>query len=348
MEMGLLYTFRCNARCRHCGFSCGPERREKMEVGEAMGYLRQAADMKEIKRVTFTGGEPLLFYDEICRLVAFSTKLGLTTRLVTNGFWATSEKIAREKLKRLVDAGLTSINFSADQFHREYVNYMNIKYAIKACHASGLVPVLARCVTKDASDLTDFLSSYGFSPRDIVDCNDIPAHELFDVGNLGIKAREKYKDKLLLRSSNVIRRGRAKGIRHGCEEKQVGEMEEEPCVEVIKRPVIFPKGDLFACCCSGRPTKMLNIGSLKENPLNRLCFLMEQNPIYRFLSKAGPLRLARLLEGRRMMKAPRKVASVCEICLKTLEKWDGSNLRILLEDHFKGMISEKQMHSPRG
>ena len=62
-----------------------------------------------IDRVTFTGGEVLLLQKDILDLVAYATKLGKKTRIVSNGFWARNKASGRVLLAQLREAGLTEL-----------------------------------------------------------------------------------------------------------------------------------------------------------------------------------------------------------------------------------------------
>ncbi len=340
MELALVYTLKCNARCRHCGFNCSPTANSKIDIKKAEGYIRKAADIDEVKRIVFTGGEPLLYHEEICRLIAYTTKLGMTSRIVTNAFWAKSKAVAKDIVKELTDSGLTNINFSADMFHQEYVNCKNVENAIEASHEFGLVPVIARCVTNKSHGKDEFLTLYGLAPNSVIDVKDIPVGEMSYMGNRDFKIREKYRSKVLVRESNMIPRGRALQIRHYCREEAFGEIFDEACTEVIQKPGIFPNGNLYACCCSGEPVEMLNVGNLEETSLETLFHRMHENSVFWFLSQYGPYRLARLLEKRQMIRNPKRASSVCEICLDTLDAWDGHDFQLLLEDHFAMEILE--------
>ena len=53
---------------------------------------------------------------------------------ITNGFWATSKKVAREKLEKLVCVGLRYLTLSYDDFHREFIPVQNIRNIIEASY----------------------------------------------------------------------------------------------------------------------------------------------------------------------------------------------------------------------
>ena len=66
-KMSLLYTNRCPLTCRHCVVSASPERTDKMDIGLAERAIRDAAAWG-VLTVGFSGGEPLLYWEEIAEL----------------------------------------------------------------------------------------------------------------------------------------------------------------------------------------------------------------------------------------------------------------------------------------
>ncbi|MBU1120330.1 radical SAM protein, partial [Candidatus Micrarchaeota archaeon] len=66
--MGFFYTYKCNALCRHCIYSCSIKRKEKMKPGTVSSQLKELSKAG-IKKVFFSGGEPLLYQKEIISLL---------------------------------------------------------------------------------------------------------------------------------------------------------------------------------------------------------------------------------------------------------------------------------------
>src|SRR2546425_3885244 len=54
-------------------------------------------------------------------MVKHAADNGYTTRFVSNGYWATSPKRARERLERLVQRGLKEANFSTGEQHARFI-----------------------------------------------------------------------------------------------------------------------------------------------------------------------------------------------------------------------------------
>lgn len=71
--------------------------------------------------VVFTGGECFLLGLRLRLAVAYASRRGLATRVVTNGYWATSERRAKRMLRALQRCGLREVNFSTGAAHRRWV-----------------------------------------------------------------------------------------------------------------------------------------------------------------------------------------------------------------------------------
>jgi len=75
-------------------------------------------------KIHITGGEPFLYWDHLQEILEQAQKqnLGKVDLIETNGFWATSEKIVRQRLKRLDELGMNRFKVSTDPFHQQYVD----------------------------------------------------------------------------------------------------------------------------------------------------------------------------------------------------------------------------------
>jgi MoaA/NifB/PqqE/SkfB family radical SAM enzyme len=102
----LAVTYRCQARCTHC-YAAGQGRDAGGELarGEWLSVLDRLRARGALQ-VFFTGGEPLLRQD-LPELVAHAHRIGLLTRLSTNGYLLTPGLIARLKLAGLNQCGVS-------------------------------------------------------------------------------------------------------------------------------------------------------------------------------------------------------------------------------------------------
>ncbi|MCL5793155.1 MAG: radical SAM protein [Deltaproteobacteria bacterium] len=86
-QLIIQYTDRCNARCPQCGMRVTEQfRRSKLDIDVAKKIIDSAAE-KGVKAISFTGGEPMIFLDEIVELLKYAHDAGIKyTRTGTNGF----------------------------------------------------------------------------------------------------------------------------------------------------------------------------------------------------------------------------------------------------------------------
>jgi len=137
-SLGLHITDKCNAKCVHCAFGCGPEIEGFMELEEAKQYVADAKRL-DVEIVCITGGEPMLYPNLVEKIISECAMHSFPEIwLFTNGFWASDMNRARSTVERLVHLGLTKIFTSIDFFHQSYVPIESVRNAIAVSLESGL------------------------------------------------------------------------------------------------------------------------------------------------------------------------------------------------------------------
>ncbi len=114
----LLLTYQCTLACDHCFVWSSPEARGTMRLTEVREILRQANAFGGIEWIFFEGGEPFLFYSLLLKSVRLAARSGFKVGIVSNGYWATGVREARETLlpfRRLVQ----DLSISSDLYHGE-------------------------------------------------------------------------------------------------------------------------------------------------------------------------------------------------------------------------------------
>jgi radical SAM protein with 4Fe4S-binding SPASM domain len=105
--VGWELTLACNLRCRHCGSSAALPRPNELTFEESVAICDQFPALL-VQEVNFTGGEPLLRSDW-SKIAIHLGKLGITTKILTNGLTLGPEKVAQMK-----DAGIAAVGVSLD------------------------------------------------------------------------------------------------------------------------------------------------------------------------------------------------------------------------------------------
>ena len=99
-------TYLCPLRCVYCSNPTDLETHpDRLETADWLRVFRQAAELGALQ-LNLSGGEPLLRKD-LEALVAGAQKLDFYTNLITSGV-----PLTRERLERLRDAGLSSVQVS--------------------------------------------------------------------------------------------------------------------------------------------------------------------------------------------------------------------------------------------
>jgi len=114
-----------------CCFSCSPHNQQRLDKELVKDLIGQAAKLGTVKSIGFSGGEAVLYYDDLRECVACARQYGLYSTLVSNGFWAADLEKGRALLGGLVKEGLRHLSLSVDQFHQEYVPLESVRNAMR-------------------------------------------------------------------------------------------------------------------------------------------------------------------------------------------------------------------------
>lgn len=112
-------TDACNLHCPHCFVN---RNAKKLSVEDAIAFLetvKQTDTDGTIERIGFSGGEPFLYTDFLCKVIKWTVKNELMfDQIMTNGDWWKDEEELNAKLKLIYDAGYDGkIGLSYDSFH---------------------------------------------------------------------------------------------------------------------------------------------------------------------------------------------------------------------------------------
>lgn len=250
----LIPTYRCSATCKDCCFQSNPYIQHRVPQERLLGYIDEAVQLQSIKLVCITGGEAFLLGKDLIELVGRAASKGFFTRIVTNGFWATSDARAEERLKPLIAAGLREINFSTGDDHQEFVSGNVIATAMAASFRLNLDCALMieereiRTVTR-ATVLKDALT-YPYLHEAMVSGKISVVESPWMKFNDKTDKIETVKNKLVNRKNISTR---------------------QPCTSVMTTIVINPEEDLGMCC--GLPRESLpdlTAGNLRDRSLLEL------------------------------------------------------------------------------
>ncbi len=87
-QLVIQMTDHCNARCPQCGMRITEKFRRSRLSADNIKRIIDAAVQKGIKVISFTGGEPMLFLDDLSAAIDYAGKSGIKyIRTGTNGFF---------------------------------------------------------------------------------------------------------------------------------------------------------------------------------------------------------------------------------------------------------------------
>lgn len=154
-QLIIQYTDRCNARCPQCGMRVTEQfRRSRLDIDVAKKIIDSAAE-KGVKAISFTGGEPMIFLDEIVELLKYAHDAGIKyTRTGTNGFIFMNpdshdyEDRITKIAETLSSSGLYTFWISIDSYFPDTHENMRglpgvisgIKKALPIFHKQGIYP----------------------------------------------------------------------------------------------------------------------------------------------------------------------------------------------------------------
>lgn len=140
----LFTTFQCTANCKNCCFGCKQTPTKSMSILEMKHYIDicMAEYGSTLKVLVLSGGECMLFPNRVNKIIKYATSLGLSVRIVTNGFWAATYRIAYKTINILMASGLKEINFSTGDDHQKWIPFNRIRNAAVAAARLGLNPII--------------------------------------------------------------------------------------------------------------------------------------------------------------------------------------------------------------
>lgn len=292
-------TWTCTASCAMCYQSAGPKGSD--DFGQASLSLDDLApvfdgvdDIPMLEpHFHIVGGEALIEYDKVVRLLAAARAAGFEDRtLTTNGFWGRNRATAASICTGVRKAGLTRLDISWDRWRRPFIAGESIAACIEEAAECGL-PARLRLLlsTEDtAEDLLKDIRPEALALLDEVFCDGVAA--------TGRAARRL--------SPALSPKGRSL---------------KAACFRDLTL-TINPVGDVYPCCSGLDQTRSLQFGNIREAPLAVIVRRMDGSPLLRKIVFDGVASLLPLLpDGGRQIAEGR--SSICSLCWALFSEPDG-------------------------
>jgi len=112
-------------------------------VSRTMDHARAKEIVAELARagvggISFSAGEPFLYFKEIAELVKLCDNMGSIPGLSTNSYWATNSEAADGLTAELQENGLCQLRLSYSRWHQKNINRNNVLQAARSCEKIGL------------------------------------------------------------------------------------------------------------------------------------------------------------------------------------------------------------------
>lgn len=314
----LSVTYQCPIECKLCGLSCNPRRKERMSLDFMLKTIDEVASYGHISHVTFTGGEPFLLRDDLLHAIARAKHHGMSTRVVTNAYWAKSADAASKKIKKFKEHGLTEINISVDDMHQEHIPIEYVKNAHDACVEHNVFVLLAHKALANSTVTVEYLEEvFG---RKLVDLQ----AERDRVASLPPEARKSVE----LPRAYIYGTHGCIPVGPGAEEVTDSDLDylydetcfQQRCDSVLRDVIVDPTGHLQVCCgVTMTEIPELHFENIEQDGLLKTMRRANDDLIINWLALEGPYGI--LLYVRQKdptFELGTKIVSSCHLCKELL------------------------------
>ncbi len=292
-QLGFIYTLDCPLQCDFCCHPVEVFGRGKLSKQRAMDLIHDAKRLGTFCRVAFTGGESFLYREEILDILKSVDDVGMAFRIVTSGYWASTEEKARAALEPLATHGLDELYISTDPSHQKYVPVSSVQNAVRVGLSLGLRIGIAAAFWKPDQDIREVLR--------------LPEDE-----------RISYSQR------RVVPAGRAAD--HGTEGRECGATQHPEDMGACRGTLegmnvtVYPDGSVYPCCATFNLAAQTHFGNVHEDELKTLTRRMEADRFTRLMFTGGPQwiwGIARLRFPQVYGCLPKdEYCSVCQVCVK--------------------------------
>ena len=294
IDIAFTLTYRCPLQCRICLIEAGPQEETDMPIHDVVNYLDELSHL-DTKKVALTGGEPFMVYDLLLQALEHATACGLTTSTGTSAYWARTEEKAIELLRPLQENGLSSISFSADEWHQEFVPLEYVRNGIEAAKEIGIEKVVVQAtVTPQGKRMKDTISQLKSLGCDLsgVFLVETPA----TISGRAATHTDPSQFLYLFRAEELA----------------------VPCRFIGNIIAIMPDGWMYPCC-NAYPIG-LRIGNARHTPLREIIRALDSNPLVHMISSQGVHELARIIKEYEIPYTfKEKYAGICHFCYDVLK-----------------------------
>ncbi len=267
----VFFSWKCTFRCAHCGFSCGPDRSERLPLQEVLAAIEAVSAKSGVRMIAYSGGEPFLHYRDLLECMTLAHGKGLDGGVVTNCYWAVNHDVTELRMGQLTALGLAEVIVSVDDYHLRFVPLANIRRVVHAALERRVRVGVNMLVTKNSTMRACDVHRVLELPKELADDPRV----------------------LWIRESSPILAGRARSSFRRGELRTYGERElmDNPCYFVLRNMVLTPDRSVYACCGFGDasddgPAAVAYVGSLQSSAVEDLFDRASRNLLLNLLYPA--------------------------------------------------------------
>lgn len=324
-SLTILPTYKCTAACPSCSIECSPNVNSPViSIENIKKYIREARESFDtLKVVVFSGGECFLLGENLFKAIKYANELGLMTRCVTNGYWATSENVTRKKVEKLIDASITEMNFSTGDEHLRYVPIERILLASTICAENNIRTVVSVEGHKNAIFRGNNLIEHHIIKNFY---ENFPQKKQF-LNILQNVWMSIHKENVIKQEDNMDRMSSNRtGVDRGC-------------ANVITNMVINPEEQLASCCgLTFENIPEMKIGSLKDNSIKSLYEKQLDDFMKIWIYVEGPEGIIEFAASKNKdINIPKDLYHICESCAYL---YKNENIRKTIAEHYHEKIDD--------
>lgn len=294
--ISFITTYNCTSTCRGCCFGCSPLRTEKLSLLQMRHIVDEViSSFPCVKLGILTGGECFMLGEDMYAIIKYMHDAGLKTRLVTNGYWASSMDISTAVIQRLKNIGLDEINFSTGDYHQKYVS---VDYVI-----NGIISAIDSKM-KVAVNVENHLVN-----------NKVTSSDIQKMPRMNGYSKSPY---LTIIDSIWIEKEQNE-VNQAMECINAGQSKR--CKQLFSVITISPKNELLCCCgLTALRHRYLTIGEIRNNSLRQMWDSQFLDILKIWLYTEGPDKIIEFVKARNkdIKIDSQKREHTCEKCMKIL------------------------------
>ncbi len=297
---GIMLSYWCNARCRFCYVSCGPQAREWVDPADAVRWWQEldelARSLGKTVKVHLSGGEPFGNWPVLLETARRAHASGLTgdgafQKVETNAYWANDAQVVRERVEALDRLGMRKLVVSADPYHQQFVAPERVRTCVEE----------ARRVLGPDRVQVRWLDWY----EDMQDVRNTPRPQRNEIFRAALA---RHRERLTGRA--------AREMTWLLEATAPSSFADQACDQAIleaRHIHIDPYGNVFPGTCAG-----IILGNARQQALREIWTLTTQkhvaNPLLGALIEGGPHVLLRYAKVLGFEPRPAGYAGKCHLC----------------------------------